>query len=401
MSALNVTVTVTDPDLLIAGNSPFAPFVAAKIQLYRYTSEALARAATSGTPGGTLATTFTLVASTVAAADPNISGPYRFGYYDASQTASSWYRYMFATAGLTAFSQLSESWQSDDRDQWALRDILFEVGQLMGGSVIKGTASAGAAGSITCTKLFKSTKRDARFYEGWTVMITQDAGGASAAPEGEEAVIDSIAVATGVATLDLDLSAAVAASDVFIASAYLEPSEMIRIINRAREQMKVVAVVDIAIDTAENRYPAPYGVRSETDVVKAVGIYQYPNSNREDEFEIDYRVVFDGIRSWIELSEYPDRSAVARLTVLRSYRDLEGNLSAMGDTTSCPVEWWRPAFAFAIADYLVKTDENEPEYQRLKSEFADQVPKHFAPQIERQAKRGAGREIVPGPRACP
>ena len=96
-------------------------FAAASIKLYRYTSEALARAATALVPGGSLVTTFTLVASTTAPEDPDIAGPYRFGYYDASQGSGSWYRYFFQDAGGTNKSPMSDPWEADNRPSWVDR----------------------------------------------------------------------------------------------------------------------------------------------------------------------------------------------------------------------------------------------------------------------------------------
>ena len=61
MSAYNVRVTVTDPDLLMAGDSPYADFDVTGIELYRWTTEDLARAGVAG--NGTLVTTFTLIAA--------------------------------------------------------------------------------------------------------------------------------------------------------------------------------------------------------------------------------------------------------------------------------------------------------------------------------------------------
>lgn len=396
MSAANVFVTVTDPDLLMEGSHPLAAFEAAKIQLYRYSSEANARADSSGT----LVTTFSLVASSTAASDPDIAGPYRYGVYDSSQAAGSWYRYRFADTGLANFSALSEPWESDGRPSWALRDIIFEIGQELGGSIVKGTATAGAVNTVTCASLFKSTRADARFYEGWDLIVSEDAGGAAAAPEGESARIDAVNTSTGVATLERDLSAAVASGDVVMASSLIDFAELIRVINRAREKMRFEAIVDIALASAEDRYPLPYGVRSDDDVLDAVGVFQFANSNRENEYPVDYRVVFDGTRGWIEFSDFPETTPVVRLVVIRNYRDLEGELADMGDTTQAPIEWMRPAFAYAVAEHLVASDPEEPEYQRLRTMFeadARWAAAAFGPKTQRRVKKGYGRRILPGP----
>lgn len=407
-ASANVYVTVSDPDRLIAGTDPQAPFVAVYIKLYRYTSESTARADVNGS-GGTLVTTFTLVSSATAAADPNISGPYRYGYYDSAQATTSWYRYLFADSLVATLSLLSDPWQADDRDQTQLRDILYEVGDLLGGSVKKFTATAGSTTTLVATQL-SSTKLDSRFYEGWYSYVTQDAGGSAAAPENEEAMVASYAPTTssttGTVTLDRTLTAAIAVGDIVLLSAYIRPTEMIRIINRAREGMPLLQTIDIAMSNQEDRYPAPAGVKAETDIIEAFGVYQVAGGGttdtnyREQIFPIDVRVVSDGFRQWIETEETTATTRLIRLRVQRSYRDVEGPLSAMSDTTSCPIEWWRPAFAYAIAQWLVEQDESEPEFQRLLGQFqkeASMASGRFAPDVQRRARKGAGRRVLPGP----
>jgi hypothetical protein len=180
---------------------------------------------------------------------------------------------------------------------------------------------------------------------------------------------------------------------------------MIAIINRAREKMQVLQTIDIALSAAEDRYPAPPGVKANTDIIEAYGVYSVNSGttdtvNREIVFPIDVRVETDGFRQWIETEETPGTTKVMRLRVLRSYRDIEGPLSAMSDTTSCPIEWWRPAFAYAIAQFLVEQDENDPEYQRLLGQFQKEAATasgRFAPDITRKVRKGYGRKVVAGP----
>jgi hypothetical protein len=396
VSAPNVFFSVQDPDRLRAGQDPLAPFQVAKAQLYRYVSEAAARA----NSGATLVTTFDIVASTTEPADPNIQGPFRYGTYDSGQQATSWYRYRFADDVLANFSALSEPWPAEARG-WALRDLLFEVGDAMGGTIRKGVAATNTtANLIDCAALFKSTKRDARFFEGWWALCSEDAGGAGAAPEGEERLIESVSVTTGIATVDRDFSVPVTAGDTVLLSALLSPLEMVRIINRVREQLRFLVTVDIALDAKEDRYPMPYGVWSESDIIDGVGIIQYANSNREAEFEIDYRPVFDGFRGYLEITEFPAHSPLARFRVLRSYRDLEGELTLMSDTTQAPIEWLRPAVALAIAEHLLDGDPSDSDYQAWRSRFEAETKVasgRYAPDFVRRARRGSGRRVRPGP----
>ena len=140
--AYNVRVPVADLDALIAGDSPFADFDAVYVQLYKWTSEALARTGTAG--AGTLVTTWTLIASTQQATEN--AGPYSFAYDDTSQATGEWYRYRFANSGLSQFSDFSEPWPARRPAGTELREILFQVGAILGEAIERGTATAGRSG---------------------------------------------------------------------------------------------------------------------------------------------------------------------------------------------------------------------------------------------------------------
>lgn len=399
MTDPNILYSVTDPDGLIAGTSPYANFAAAYVQVYRWSSEALARAGSTGV--GTLACTFTLIASTAERSDPDIAGPFRFGYYDASAGAGSWYRARFADSGLANFSPFSDPWEVDNAAEIALRDVIKEVGKGLGGSIDTYTAEANVtAGAIVITGLWKSTVRDAYLWTNQWVLVTQDAGGSGAAPEGEEALIASVDTGTGTATLERALTAAVTTGDTVLLSAWLQPSDIIKAINLAREKMHVPVSLDIALDAKSNRYPAPQGVRTRKDIISAFGVRRYANSDREDLFEIDVKPVHDGLRVWLEIGENPSSTPVARIQFLRSYREIEGELALMSDTTVAPLEWLRAAAAYEAAMMLVRSDPEEPEYARilaLVEPDAANARDQFGPVIDRPMNPGAGRVVLPGP----
>lgn len=402
MADTNVGLSVTDPDRLLDGTHPAAPFIVKYIQLYRWATEALGRAGSAG--AGTLVTTFTVLASTAAPADPNITGPFRYRVYDADQVAGSCYRYRFADVDVTSFSAFSDMWMVGTRAGagLALRDALYEMATPLGKSIERGTAAANTdAGLVNCSALFESSFKDAKLWEGAWLMCVKDAAGLGAAPEGEEAQIVSVDPATGIATLERDLSAAITTGDTIIVSYWLQPTELVDALNKAREKMMVLSTIDLALSVAEDRYPAPYGVRSEDDVVSAVGIRQFTNSNREDEWPIDYRVVEESGEFFIEITENPGVSPVARLRCIRSYRDVEGALSAMGDTTNAPVAWLRAAAAYEAANVLMEGDPGEVDYQRLAAlRKADMVSatERFAPKRPpKHLKKGLGRAMLPGP----
>ncbi|MEY4760825.1 MAG: hypothetical protein RLZZ200_681 [Pseudomonadota bacterium] len=397
MTATNVWVTITNPDRLMAGESALADFEAAKIQLFRYATETAARADT----GATLVTTWSLVASNEQLTDD--AGPYRYGYYDDAQVSTSWYRYRFADDAVLQFGQLSDPWQAESAPAWALRDVLFEVGHKLGKSVEKVVAEANTdASCITATNPFKSTLVDSNFWDMRWVIVSEDAGGAAAAPEGEELLIASVDTATGVVTLERDASAAITTGDVVLVSSYMRPTDIVRCINEAREEMQVTVTQDIALANSENRYPAPRGVRSKSDIYDCVGVVAGgTGSNRETEFQLDFDIEFDGVRSWLVLTDYPGTTRVARVRYLLSYRDLEGDLSAMSDTTSAPIEWLRPAAAYKCAAALVDSDPDVVEFARLLGSLqgdAERASHRYAPDIMRRVKTGPGLHSLPGPR---
>jgi len=400
----NVIVSIVDPDDLIAGTNPDAPFAVTKLQVFRFTTEALARSSVTGSDNGTLVTTFTLIASTVAVSDPNIAGPYRWGYYDSGQTNSSWYAWRYTDNTAAAYSLLSDPWQATDRPSWTVRDIIPELSTELGGTILTGTVDSAASTSVfTLAALFQSSVRASTFYQNWHVMVAYDAGGASAAPEAEDALIASVNTTSGAVTLERALSAQLAASDKIILCAFVSFAEILAAMNRAREEMQVERVIDIALTAGKNRYPAPPGVKSKSDILEILGVIgnSQTGNDREDEFDLYALPVNVGNRVYIDTDELPGSSAVMRVRYLSSYRDMEGSFTNMASTTTCPIEWMRPAFGWEIAKHLVKIDPTVPDFQHYealaKSEAIEATAK-YAPDVVRSIRTSAGgRKALPGP----
>lgn len=396
--AYNVRIPVADPDALIAGDSPFAGFDAVYVQLYKWTSESAARTGTAG--AGTLVTTWTLIASTEQATEN--AGPFSFAYDDTTQAVGEWYRYRFADTGLAQFSSFSEPWPARRPTGATLREIIYQVGVVLGEAIERGNASAGSATSITCTPVFQSTLRQNNFWKGHWVLITQDAGGAGAAPEGQEALIASDVASTGVVTLDRTLTAAVASGDEFIVSAYMRPSEMIRCINRAREGMKALRTTDYAQYSTEDRYLAPVGVKAKTDLYSIAGIQDLGTDTNtiaegdvlHETWEEDGQVYFRVPAG--DYAGYP----ILRLTYEVSYADLEGDLEDMGDTTYAPLAWLRYAAADECMEILTRDDSENGEFasvaMKIKNQLAIETGRYAPKMPARRAKKLNKR--LPGPR---
>ena len=397
MPSFNVQVSVLDPDRIMAGNSDYAAFAATKIQLYRWTTEALARA---GDPAnGSLVTTWTLIASTEQATEA--AGPFSFKVYDSGWSTSAWYRYRLTDDAIAQTSNFSAPWQAINTARPTLREIMWEVLCLMGNHGEQGTASAGSTTTVTCTPVLQSTLQPDSTFSGHWLMVTKDAAGAAAAPEMEEALIASNVASTGVATLDRTLTAAIASGDQFIISPLIRPTELIRCINRALEGMKIFRTVDIAVYSTEYRYPAPAGVRKRSDIHSVIGITSLGSDTRgEDETGVRYDVRTEGSQTWLYITEQSFNFSIIRVTHELSYRDLEGKLNVMADQTSAPIEWIRAAAAEEVAKQLVRDDPAQPEFQDLLSRMQDELQLATArdgPQTPPRQIRPVGRQLI-GPR---
>ena len=395
MSAYNTQVSVSDPDRLIAGDSPYADFEVTKIQLYRWTTEALARAGSAA--AGTLVTTFTLIASTEPATEA--AGPFSFKYNDTGQASTSWYRYRFTNTAITQTSGFSyPPNQADSRTQPSLREILFETANLMDESAEQATATAGSTTTITSLATFGSSLREDNFYTGhWAIVLT-DAGGAAAAPEGEEAMIASDVASTGVLTLERALTAAIASGDVIMTSAYLRPTEIIRCINRAREGMKMLMRVDIAVHSREALYPVPVGVRKITDVYEVLGVTTPAgDSNADYEAPIMYSIYENGPNLFFRFFEDAWSFQTIRVVYEMSYYDYEGPLVAMGDTTNAPLPWLRAAAAAECMEVLTRDDSSQGAFVNIQAS----IEKKLAVETMRAASRMPARKAVQTPRGLP
>lgn len=391
MAAFNIRVTVADPDLLIAGDSPFAPFVVEGVQVYRWTTEALARAGSAA--AGTLVTTFTLVASTTTLTEDE--GPFNFQYYDSSQADSSWYRYRFVSAGLVQSSPFSDPWRPSVAPTNTLRDILFEIGTLLGEAAERGTATAGSATSCTCVAVFQSSLMLDNYYKGHWFIVLTDAGGAAAAPEGEEALIASNVASTGVVTLDRTLTAAIASGDVFMTSAYIRPSEMIRCVNRAREGMKLLTSTDIATHSRERMYPAPTGIKTSADIYEVLGITELgTETNGVTETPVRYHLTNRNGQIWLNLNDDSFQFPFIRVVYEQSYRDAEGALSAMASTTAAPLQWLRAAAAAECMKILVRDDISQGEFMGIQNSIDQELAiatGRYATRMPARVAKASGR----------
>lgn len=394
MAIQNVRVSVTDPDLLIAGNSPYAEFVVASIQLYRWSTEALARA---GNPAaGDLVTTWTLIASTEEQTED--AGPWSFTTYDSAAADTDWYAYRYVNAGVSLTSLFSDPWKVSRSASATLRDILWEIVCILGETGERGTATAGSTTSVTCAAKLGSSLRANNYFKGHWLTVLTDAGGLGAVPEGEEALIASDVASTGVATLDRTLTAAIASGDVFMTSALIRPSEMIRCVNRALEGMKVLQRIDVAVHPSTDVYGAPIGTRGVTDIYEVLGVQNYGvDTNTEGETPVHYETWSN--RGQVYVKVVDPQFPLVRVVSEVSYRDMEGQMALMGDTTSAPIEWLKYAAAAECMKILVRDDGENNDFMNMKlsidSDLAIATGRYATRMPARQAKKLRQRLVGP------
>jgi hypothetical protein len=351
MPDTNVAVTIPQPNQLYEGTSPYAPFEVRFIQLYRYSSAAAARSATSVAPG-TLATTFTL--KTIDQPVTEDAGPWRYAWYDSSQDSNTHYRWRVADATLALVSDLSYIWQADGRDSLSLKNIMLEVGSAMGGEGGRHVATAGDVNGLTA-KVFQSTLLDAYSHKGQWVWNEAN---------GEEVRVGTIIPASGAATFDRPVVTPFTNGTIFQLHALLQPSELINIINRVRGEMFVLTWVHIGLN-GEDTYAAPEGVYSEDDIVAADVGQGYTNSSRVDYRPVHVNVEFDGFRAWLRPRLGSLNYSTLRVRVRRSIRDMEGDLVGPTDTTQALMNFLRPAVAWEAYRWLSEGDPDDEGFFQL------------------------------------
>jgi len=115
----------------------------------------------------------------------------------------------------------------------------------------------------------------------YTAIVVRDAGGASAAPEGEMRRIYTYASATYTYTVDTAFTAAVASGDtIAIANNDIPMAEMMRIVNRALEKMGEVPNVNTSLTTVDGQYEytLPIALKRHEDLLAV----HYRNEDDDD-----------------------------------------------------------------------------------------------------------------------
>jgi hypothetical protein len=138
-----------------------------------------------------------------------------------------------------------------------LFDLTYELARALG-VVNEGTATGGSTSTLVDTV---ELSQDDDFWNGGTVWVTYDAGGAGAAPQGEYSVVSDFTASSDTASLRSTLTAAIAANDRYAIARKRYPLNLL--ISKINETLITIpiektdtATVTIAESQTEYSLPA-------------------------------------------------------------------------------------------------------------------------------------------------
>lgn len=139
-----------------------------------------------------------------------------------------------------------------------LFDLTYQLARKLG-ATSEGVATGGSTSTLVDTV---ELTQDDDFWNGGTVWVLYDAGGAGAAPQGEYSVVSDFATNTDTATLRTTLTAAIAAGDRYAIARTRYPLHiLIAKLNEAIQEVGPLEITDIttittAADQTEHSLPA-------------------------------------------------------------------------------------------------------------------------------------------------
>lgn len=146
-----------------------------------------------------------------------------------------------------------------------LFDVLVQAGRNLD-ALIEGLATGGSTSTIADTFLTSLGYQDDHF-NGGTAFLIRDAGGASAAPQGESRLVSDFANTGGVVTVTPVFSAEPAAGDNYGVMANRFPKyQLISKVNESLQEMGDIPTVDISSITtasADQEYAVPVAAKRD------------------------------------------------------------------------------------------------------------------------------------------
>lgn len=163
---------------------------------------------------------------------------------------------------------------------YTLYDLTYRVARELG-TVQEGVATGGSTTTIIDTN-DRTEAND--YWNGGTVWILEDAGGASAAPEGEWGIVSDFAAASDTVTVRTALSAAVAANDKYaIAKPRYKLYLIIQMINQALMDVGRIPITDttsVETDVNKTEYSIPVAANLDLREVWYQNVTNDVNDNR-------------------------------------------------------------------------------------------------------------------------
>lgn len=156
-----------------------------------------------------------------------------------------------------------------------LFDCTYQLAVALG-AIAEGTATGGSTTTLVDTV---ELTQDDDFWNGGTVWVTYDAGGAGAAPQGEYSVVTDFAASSDTATLRSTLTAAIAAGDRYaIARTRFPLGILIQKINEALVGVKIekVDISTITVADGQTEYSLP------SDVLELKEVWISSNDDTDD-----------------------------------------------------------------------------------------------------------------------
>lgn len=168
--------------------------------------------------------------------------------------------------------------------QLQLTHVLQQLYRRLGGKVT--LATGGSTTTVVDTKLADelADSNEDDIYNGGTVVVIEDAGGANAAPEGEFSRITDYVASTTTITFSPALTAAPASGDrVLIATPEFPLYDMIEVVNDALKNLGDIPAIDTSLTTAANQteYTLPLPIKGQQILnIEMQGITTDANDNQ-------------------------------------------------------------------------------------------------------------------------
>jgi hypothetical protein len=219
-----------------------------------------------------------------------------------------------------------------------LRDLWDDLGQTYSFVATGGSTSTALNGNIS---IVEEPPEDNYCIEG-SLLVERDAGGASAAPEGEFGRISAYAASTYTYTVDTALTIAVAAGDtVMVVTPVFPLRDMIRLANMATQNdLGEIALVDVSLTTAANQteYALPLVCKGRRPLrVQIQGTTSDANANQYfDDVSFDIVPAVAGSTGLLVLPQYASGYTI-KIWYLGVHSQLTAYSSVISETIPRPL----------------------------------------------------------------